>query len=194
MDKQNDMAQLRYLEEVAISLKRAGYDIGQIEDRHLPVSWNGSYLCRISGKGSVLYRQQNVDANGAQAELQNVIDIANTTSEYMAMMERAPQLKARDLEGDYRVLADFNGIVLAGHPTSYGVRFNTWEWDWNREGVHTGNYFYEYYRRRSGTSPHGAGWFKKTPFLRRNSSPRSITPCASPGSRTSLFPSGRIGN
>ena len=145
MEKQNDMAQLRYLEEIAISLKRAGYDTGQIEDRHLPVSWNGSYLCRISGKGSVLYRQQNVDANGAQAELQNVIDIAKTTSEYMAMMERAPQLKARDLEGDYRVLADFNGIVLAGHPTSYGVRFITWEWDWNREGVHTGNYFYEHY-------------------------------------------------
>lgn len=105
MDKQNDMAQLRYLEEAAISLKRAGFDTGRIEDRHLPVSWNGSYLCRISGKGSILYRQQNVDANGVQAELQNVIDIAKTTSEYMAMMERAPQLKARDLEGDYSDLA-----------------------------------------------------------------------------------------
>lgn len=163
MDKQNDMAQLRYLEEAAISLKHAGFDTGQIEARHLPVSWNGSYLCRISGKGSVLYRQQNVDANGAQAELQNVIDIVKTTSEYMAMMERAPQLKARDLEGDYRVLADFNGIVLAGHPTSYGVRFITWEWDWNREGVHTGNYFYEHYEEakrdfttRSGLVPKGA--------------------------------------
>ena len=48
-------------------------------------------------------------------------------------------------------------------------------------------------RRRSGTSPHGAGWFLKTPFLRRSSSPKSTTPCASPGSRTSPFPSGRIG-
>ncbi len=146
MDKQNDMAQLRYLEEIAISLKRAGFDTERIEDHHLPVTWNGSYLCRISGKGSVLYRQQNVDANGAQAELQNVIDIAKTTSEYMAMMERAPQLKARDLEGDYRVLADFNGIVLAGHPTSYGV-----------------NYFYEHYEEakrdfamRSGLVPKDA--------------------------------------
>ena len=61
MDKQNDMAQLRYLEEVAISLKRAGFDTERIEGHHLPVTWNGSYLCRISGKGSVLYRQQNVD-------------------------------------------------------------------------------------------------------------------------------------
>ena len=58
MDKQNDMAQLRYLEEIAISLKRAGYDIGRIEDRHLPVSWNGGYLCRISSKSRVLYRQR----------------------------------------------------------------------------------------------------------------------------------------
>ena len=55
MDKQNDMAQLRYLEEIAISLKRAGFDTERIEDHHLPVTWNGSYLCRISGKGSVLY-------------------------------------------------------------------------------------------------------------------------------------------
>ena len=163
MDKQNDMAQLHYLEEMAISLKRGGFETGRIEDHHLPVSWSGNYICRISGKGSVLYRQQNVDANGAQAELQNVIDIAKTTSEYMEMMERAPQLKARDLEGDYRVLADFNGIVLAGHPTSYGVRFITWEWDWNREGVHTGNYFYEHYEEakrdfatRSGLVPKDA--------------------------------------
>ena len=54
MDKQNDMAQLRYLEEIAISLKRAGFDTGRIEDRHLPVSWSGDYLCRLSGKGSVV--------------------------------------------------------------------------------------------------------------------------------------------
>ncbi|MCI7733728.1 MAG: hypothetical protein MSK39_02920 [Dysosmobacter sp.] len=163
MDKQNDMAQLRYLEEMAISLKRASFETGRIEDHHLPVNWNGGYLCRISGRGSVLYRQQDVDANRAQMELQNVIDIAKTTSEYMAMMERAPQLKARDLEGDYRILADFNDIVLAGHPTSYGVCFNTWEWDWNREGVHTGNYFYENYEEakrdfatRSGLVQSGA--------------------------------------
>ena len=38
MDKQNDMAQLRYLEEIAISLKQADFDTGRIEDRHLPVS------------------------------------------------------------------------------------------------------------------------------------------------------------
>ena len=135
MDKQNDMAQLRYLEEMAISLKRASFETGRIEDHHLPVNWNGGYLCRISGRGSVLYRQQDVDANRAQMELQNVIDIAKTTSEYMAMMERAPQLKARDLEGDYRILADFNGTILAGTHSKHGIQFVTWDRDYDRTDV-----------------------------------------------------------
>ena len=60
-------------------------------------------------------------------------------------MERAPKLQATGLEGDYRVLADFGSAVLAGHPTERGVQFVTWEWDWDREGVHHGHYFQEDY-------------------------------------------------
>lgn len=113
MDNRNNMAQLRYLEEAAIRLTRENFDTGQIEDHHLPVSWNGNYLCRISVTGSVLYRQQNVDASGAQTKLQEVIGIAKSTSEYMTMLERAPQLQANGLEGNYRILADFGDAVKA---------------------------------------------------------------------------------
>ncbi len=42
-------------------------------------------------------------------------------------MEAAPKLTASGLTGDYRLLADFNDVVLAGHPTQYGVQFITWE-------------------------------------------------------------------
>ena len=45
------------------------------------------------------------------------------------------------MTGDYRVLADFNGTVLAGHPTQYGVEFITWDWDFDRKGVSHGHYF-----------------------------------------------------
>ena len=45
------------------------------------------------------------------------------TSEYMAILENAPRLKATDLTGDYRILADFGDAVLAGHPTERGVQF-----------------------------------------------------------------------
>ena len=92
-----------------------------------------------------MYRQENVDSIRAQDALQTVIDTAKMTSEYMAILEIAPRLKASGLDGDYRVLADFGDAVLAGHPTERGVQFVTWEWDFDREGVHHGHYFQDDY-------------------------------------------------
>ena len=145
MNDQNETAQLRFLEETAIRLRQNGFTVEPIEDHHLPVCWEKGRLCRISGKGSVLYRQECVDSVRAQDALQSVIDTAKMTSEYMAILEYAPQLKATDLTSDYRVLADFGDAVLAGHPTERGVQFVTWEWDFDREGVHLGHYFQQDY-------------------------------------------------
>ena len=163
MNDQSGTAQLRFLEETAIRLRQNGFTVEPIEDHHLPVRWEKGRLCRISGKGSVLYRQENMDSIRAQDALQVVIDTAKMTSEYMAILEYAPQLKATDLTGDYRILADFGDAVLAGHPTERGVQFVTWEWDFDREGVHHGHYFQDDYKAakrdftvRSGLVPKDA--------------------------------------
>ena len=163
MNAQSGTAQLRFLEETAIRLRQNGFTVEPIEDHHLPVCWEKGRLCRISGRGSVLYRQECVDSVRAQDALQSVIDTAKTTSEYMAILETAPRLKASGLTGDYRVLADFGSAVLAGHPSERGVQFVTLEWDFDREGVHHGHYFqddYEAAKRdftvRSGLVPKDA--------------------------------------
>ena len=145
MNDQNETTQLRYLEETAIRLRQNGFTVEPIEDHHLPVRWEKGRLCRVSGKGSVLYRQENVDSVRAQDALQSVIDTAKMTSEYMAILETATLLKVGGLTGDYRILADFGDAVLAGHPTERGVQFVTWEWDFDREGVHHGHYFQDDY-------------------------------------------------
>ena len=145
MNDQNETAQLRYLEETATRLRQNGFTVEPIKDHHLPVCWEKGRLCRISGKGSVLYRQECVDVPGAQDALRAVIDTAKMTSEYMAILETAPRLKASGLDGDYRILADFGDAVLAGHPTERGVQFVTWEWDFDRKGVHQGHYFQDDY-------------------------------------------------
>ena len=145
MNDQNETTQLRYLEETAIRLRQNGFTVEPIEDHHLPVWWEKGRLCRISGRGSVLYRQECVDVPGAQDALRAVIDTAKMTSEDMAILETAPRLKASGLDGDYRILADFGSAVLAGHPTERGVQFVTWEWDFDREGVHYGHYFQDDY-------------------------------------------------
>lgn len=134
MNDQNETTQLRFLEETATRLRQNGFTVEPIEDHHLPVCWEKGRLCRISGKGSVLYRQENMDSIRAQDALQTVIDTAKMTSEYMAILEYAPQLKATDLTGDYRILADFGDAVLAGYPTERGVQFVTWEWDFTVRG------------------------------------------------------------
>ena len=145
MNEQNETAQLRFLEETAIRLRQNGFTVEPIKDQHLPVRWENHYLCRVSGKGSMLYRQECVDVPGAQDALQAVIDTAKMTSEYMAILKTAPLLKASGLDGDYRILADFGGTVLAGTPSKHGVQFVTWDWDYDRTGVSHGHYFMENY-------------------------------------------------
>ena len=145
MNYQSGTAQLRFLEETVIRLRQNGFTVEPIEDHHLPVCWEKGRLCRITGKGSVFYRRDDADTPQAEDALFRVGDIAAKTLEYLTAMETAPRLKASGLTGDYRVLADFGSAVLAGHPTERGVQFVTWEWDFDREGVHLRHYFQDDY-------------------------------------------------
>ena len=145
MNDRNTEQQNRYLEEVCTCLHRAGFETQPLDDSQMPVYWNGVPLCRITGKGSVFYRREDVSTPQAEEALIRAEDITVRTLEYMTAMEAAPQLKASGLDGDYRILADFGGTVLAGTPSKHGVQFVTWDWDYDRTGVVHGHYFMENY-------------------------------------------------
>lgn len=145
MNDHNTEQQFRYLEEVCISLHRIGFETQPLENSQLPVQWNGTPLCRITGKESVFYRREDVNTPQAGDALLCIEGIAARTLEYMTIMETAPQLKVSGLEGDYRILADFNGAVLAGVQSEHGVHFVTWNWDYGHTGVCHGHYFMEDY-------------------------------------------------
>ena len=53
MNSSNTGQQLRYLEEVCISLHRAGFETKPPEECQLPILWNDAPLCRITGKGGM---------------------------------------------------------------------------------------------------------------------------------------------
>lgn len=63
------------------------------------------------------------------------------SKEYMKFMEQALQIKASGLDGDYRALAEFNNVVLAGHQTRFGMEFVTWEWVQNHTSLWQGHYY-----------------------------------------------------
>lgn len=73
------------------------------------------------------------------------MDNKETAAEYIQLMERAPQIRASGLEGDYRALAEFNNVVLTGHQTRFGMEFVTWEWVQNHTALWQGHYYCDGY-------------------------------------------------
>ena len=134
----------RYLKETAIVLAREEFQTVRTHTGRLRVLLDDTPLCELAESG-VTYRNEDVNDPERIDAKDKVYGIARTTAEYMRQMEAAPFLKARGLEGGYRVLADFNGTVLAGHPTDHGVQFVTWDWDYGHTGVCHGHYFMENY-------------------------------------------------
>jgi hypothetical protein len=129
-----------FFTEIGIALRRDGYDTSIPDNGLLPVLVDRLPLCRISETGSVRYRDADIGSVEREDALHEVTQTAETVSEYMKLMDAAPLLKAQGLDETYRLLADFNGVVLAGHATRYGVQFVTWDWDYEKTGVTQGHY------------------------------------------------------
>jgi len=132
MEQNNLKKGAGFLSEIGIALRREGYDTSVPDNGLLPVSADGLPLCRISETGSVRYRDADIGSVEREDALSEITRTAETVSEYMKLMYAAPLLKAQGLDEEYRPLADFNGVVLAGHPRRLGVQFVTWVWDYLR--------------------------------------------------------------
>lgn len=139
------MDRKQYFEELHIALTREGFTSQPKQGELLPVEWGGLPLCRITADGGVRYWQEDVATPERKRACERATDLACTVREYMTLLEQAPPLQAQSLTDDYRLLADFNGAVLAAHPTRLGVQFVTWDWSFDHTGLNQGNYFQENY-------------------------------------------------
>ena len=135
----------RYLREAAIVLAREGFQTDRTHTGGLHVLLDGSPLCEVTESGGVTYRNEDIDEPERIDARDKVYEIVRTTAEYMRQMEMVPFLKADGLEDGYKVLADFNGTVLAGVQSKHGVHFVTWDWAYGHTGVCHGHYFMENY-------------------------------------------------
>ena len=145
MSEENAPQKERYLREVEQKLLRKELDARLLEDSLIRVKWNGQPLCSVDRDGIVRFRPADITGPEVDRQLRTVIQAAGQVKEYMRIFERAPALKAVGLEDTYKVLADFGDAVLAGQLGKKGARFVTWEWDFDRQGVHAGHYHMENY-------------------------------------------------
>ena len=145
MCEENTSQKERFLQEVEQKLLRKELDARLLEDGLIRVKWNGQPLCSVDRDGIVRFRPADITEPEVDRQLRTVIQTAGHIKEYMRIFECAPALKAVGLEDTYKVLADFGDAVLAGQLGKKGARFVTWEWDFDRQGVHAGHYHMENY-------------------------------------------------
>ena len=145
MSEENAPQKERFLQEVEQKLLRKELDARLLEDSLIRVKWNGQPLCSVDRDGIVRFRPADITGPEVDRQLRTVIQTAGHVKEYMRIFERAPTLKVVGLDDTYKVLADFGDAVLAGRSCKTGAKFVTWEWDFDRQGVHAGHYFMENY-------------------------------------------------
>lgn len=133
----------KFFSELARRLKREGIATGPVEKGCLPVLADGRAAVLVMPRGGVVF---NADAErGPEAD--GVYDLTFALSrevyEYTEAMASAPPLVAEGLHEGFRVLADFNGVVLAGQEleADWGYKFATWRRSPDRTAVGSGEYF-----------------------------------------------------
>ena len=141
MHERNAEQKNSYFEEVTRNLQREGLAILPEQDGFLPVELDSQPLCLILGSGVVRYWEKDVASDSRHEALERATDIAKITDAYMSQIESAPVLKAGSLDESYKLLADFNDTVLAGHLTKYGVQFITWDRSPDGTSLNQGNYY-----------------------------------------------------
>ena len=127
--------------EAALSLQNEGYGVERHSDEHLLVSLDGKPLCEVTNTTGITYRQENISSPEREAAKDKAYEIVRAVGEYTRQMQSAPKLEVPGLSNQYKLLADFNGTVLAGMESRYGMQFVTWDWDFDRKGLSHGHYY-----------------------------------------------------
>ena len=135
----------RFLREVEQKLLHRELDARLLDDGQIHIRWKEKPLCSVDRDGIVRFRPADITGPEVDRQLRTVIQAAGQVKEYMRIFERAPALKAVGLQDTFKVLVDFGDAVLAGRSCKTGAKFVTWEWDFDRQGVHAGHYFMENY-------------------------------------------------
>lgn len=135
----------KYYKELARILDMNGIQTGPPERNTLPVLLNGRSVCRVEPSGDMCIFPDDVRSSEADELYHKVAPFSQMVKEYLTAIERAPLLKATALDEDFRLLAEYNGAVLAVLDTKYGYKFATWERDYQGTGVVNGDYYLDGY-------------------------------------------------
>ena len=133
----------KFFSELARRLKREGIATGPVEKGCLPVLADGRAAVLVMSHGTVAFNADVERGPEANSVYDLTYKLSREVYEYPGAMASAPPLVAEGLHEGFRVLADFNGVVLAGQEleADWGYKFATWRRSPDRTAVGSGEYF-----------------------------------------------------
>ena len=136
----------KFFSELSRRLKREDIAIGEMEHERLPVLLNDQAAMWISSEGTIFLSAKTANEPECVRLYGQVAGISAQVYEYTAAVAAAPQLVAEGLHENFRLLSEFNGVVLAGREMEGGLgyEFSTWRRTENRTRLTQGNYYSNY--------------------------------------------------
>ena len=134
-----------FFAELSRVLAEHGIETAPPERNTLPILLNGLPACRVEPSGDMCIFPGDLRSPEANELYHKAAPFSSEVREYLTAIERAPLLEATALDKDFRLLAEFNGTVLAGRETEYGYMFIIWQRDFEGTGVCNDGYYLDGY-------------------------------------------------
>ena len=133
----------KFFSELSRLLKKQGIITGPVENNCLPVLLNGQAAMWVDVKGCIVLAAVAVDNQKAEQIYETVKGFCALVYEYTDAMASAPVLRAVGLHEEFRLMAEYNGVVLAGRQmeADWGYQFVTWRRSPDRTSLDHGNYY-----------------------------------------------------
>ena len=137
----------KFFPELARRLRQAGITTGPVIKNRLPVLLDGQEAMWVDPEGYIIFVEGATDDPKAGQIYCTVRDHSFLAREYTDAMASAPILRADGLDEGFRLLAEYNGVVLAGQELDgdWGYKFVTWLRTPDRAAVVNGNYYHNDY-------------------------------------------------
>ncbi len=137
----------RFFPELSRRLKREGIDTAPVKKDCLPVLTGGKEAMWVQSWGGIILNTESVNDPVVNRVYDTVAGISAQVYEYTEAMAASPPLHTDGLHENFRLLAEFNGTVLAGQELeqNWGYKFATWQRTPDRTGVTLGHYYHNGY-------------------------------------------------
>lgn len=137
----------KFFPELTRRLRQEGITTGPVEKNRLPVLLNGQEAMWVESQGCIVLAAGSVNDPEAARVYETVQGCSIPVYEYTKAMASAPVLEAVGFRDEFRLLTEYDGVVLAGQELEgdWGYKFATWRRSLDGAALDHGHFYHNDY-------------------------------------------------